>query len=98
MTTSRLPLTIQLLKPEGSVAQGGAVGLAADGPDLAGQAHHGRLDVEECQIYRLRLLSAAVMGTRIGVCDRKILLKQTFRQISKMFLPQEIPKKVLFSW
>ena len=77
MTASRLPLTIQLLKPEGPVAQGGAVGLAADGPDLAGQAHHSGLNVEECQIYGLRLLPTAVMWTGIGVCERNNILKQT---------------------
>ena len=85
MAASRLPLTIQLLEPEekrkwiegperdllpeGPVTEGGAVGLATHGPDLAGQTHHRRLNVEECQVYRLRLLSVPVMWTGIRVYD-----------------------------
>ena len=44
------------IRPECSIGEGGAVGPAADGPDLAGQAHHGRLDVEVRQVDRFRLI------------------------------------------
>ena len=45
MTAANLLLTVQLLEPEGPVTEGRTVGLPADGADLAGQAHHGCLDV-----------------------------------------------------
>ena len=68
MTAANLLLTVQLLEPEGPVTEGRTVGLPADGADLAGQAHHGRLYVEESQVHRLRLVTIAVVRTRVRVC------------------------------
>ena len=63
MAAANLLLTVELLEPEGPVTQGRTVGLPADGPDLAGQAHHRSLDVEERQVHWFRLVSVAVVRT-----------------------------------
>ena len=63
MAAADLLLTVELLEPEGPVTEGRTVGLPADGPDLAGQAHHGSLDVEERQVHGFRLVTVAVVRT-----------------------------------
>ena len=68
MTAANLLLTVQLLEPEGPVTEGWTVGLPADGADLAGQAHHRSLDVEESQVHRLGLVPIAVVRARVRVC------------------------------
>ena len=44
--TSRFPRRVQLLEAEGPGGERRAVGLSGQVPDLTGQAHHGRLDVQ----------------------------------------------------
>ena len=48
-------------EPECPCAERGAVGLAAEDPDLARQAHHGRLDVEVGQVDGLGLVAVPVV-------------------------------------
>ena len=71
--------------PERPGAERGAVGLAAEDPDLARQAHHGRLDVEVGQVDGLGLVAVPVVqvvrvrrvGGHVGVV-RLLLLRVFF--------------------
>ena len=44
--TSRLPRRVQLLEAEGPGGERRTVGLSGQVPDLTGQAHHSRFDVQ----------------------------------------------------
>ena len=81
VTTASLLLTVKLLEPEGSVAEGGAVGLATHSPHLARQAHHGGLDVEKSKIYWFRFISVTIVRTILNLCNniiRKYFYKKKY--------------------
>ena len=61
---SSLPGRVQLLEPEGPWRQGGAVSLAGEEPDLAGEAHHGSLDVQVGEVDGLGFVSRPVVESR----------------------------------
>ena len=67
-------LSKTLLESEGAVAEGGAVRLAAEGPHLAGEAHHRGLHVEEGQLDGLGLVPVAVVRAGVRLCAQNCSL------------------------